>query len=281
MPKLRAKAVEMVRQGDSIRQVAKYFGVHPSTVSRWNKKVGFWRRLEIPTVSSRPLSHPNQLSDEVVKQIVDVRKSTGRCAEVVHFILNKQGTKVSLSSVKRTLDRQGLIKKRSPYKRYHKPVKRPFVKSPGDLVQADTIHLMKNEKDRLYVYTLIDLFSRWAFARASVRMNVRQSLRFVSEAKKKFPCLIKCIQTDHGPEFSTHFSERIKIKHRHSRVRRPNDNAHLERFNLTLQKECLNDLPKSVNTINQKLPFYLDYYNSKRVHLGLHFLTPSQVLRSY
>ncbi|MBT5017027.1 helix-turn-helix domain-containing protein [Candidatus Peregrinibacteria bacterium] len=38
LPKVRAKAVNMVRDGRGVREVSRYFGVFPSTVSRWVKK---------------------------------------------------------------------------------------------------------------------------------------------------------------------------------------------------------------------------------------------------
>ncbi len=265
LPKLRAKAVNMVREGKSIREVARYFGFNPSTVSRWNKRVPACGAYEIPTRSSKPKHHPKQLDEKVVKKIVKLRKQTkGRCSEVVHQHLANEGFKVSLSSVKRTLERNHLIKKRSPWKRYHPHEERPEVFNPGDLVEIDTIHLMRGSKEKVYVYTLIDIYSRWAYARASSRLNARKSIEFVRSAKKRFPFTFNCLQSDHGSEFSQHFSERVKITHRHSRVRRPNDNAHLERFNRTLQTEFLNQLPREVETINKYLPGYLKYYNEER-----------------
>lgn len=278
LPKLRAKAVEMVIQGQSIRQVARYIGVNASTVSRWHQRVPNGGAHEIPTESSRPHSHLNQLDDAVVKKIVEIRLAHGRCADIIHQELLKENINVSLSSVKRTLDRKRLTKKRSPWKRCHRSIERPKAANPGDLVQLDTIHLMESESSRIYVYTLLDLYSRWTYARAVKRLNGQQTLSFVQNAKRKFPHDFKCLQSDHGPEFSTHFTERIKITHRHSRVRRPNDNAHLERFNRTLQEELLDKLPRDVAVINRHLPKYLKYYNTERLHMGIDFKTPAQML---
>lgn len=278
LPKLRAKTVERVRQGQSIRQVARYVGVHASTVSRWCQKVPLGGAWEIPTESSRPKHHPRELDKNIVNRIIGIRKKNGRCAEIIHQHLLQENISVSLSSVKRTLDRNRLTKKRSPWKRYHKPLERPEAANPGDLVQLDTIHLMENENNRIYVYTLLDLYSRWSYAWAVKKMNTRKTIEFVKTAKRRFPYQFHCLQSDHGPEFSQHFSERIKITHRHSRVRRPNDNAHLERFNRTLQEELLDKLPKDVNVINRYLLKYLKYYNTERLHMGINFKTPAQML---
>lgn len=86
------------------------------------------------------------------------------------------------------------------------------------------------------------------------------------------------VQSDNGAEFSGRFTERVNAMHRHTRVRRPNDNAHLERFNRTVQEECLDTVPKNVDDLNAALKKYLPYYNEKRLHFGLKLQTPSEVL---
>ena len=280
MPKLRARAVDLVHSGKSIREVARYLGFEASTISRWVKKSpsnGCWA---IPTLVSRPKHHPKELKPDIVKKIRELRiKLKGRCAEVIHGYLLKENIKVSLSSVKRTLDRQGLTKHRTFYKHKRLHLGRPTAIKPGDLVELDTIHLMKTPDERMYIYTLLDVHSRWAHAWASERANNVQSVKFLKQAKNKAPFVFRCLQSDNGSEFSQCFSERAKTLHRHSRVRRPNDNPHLERFNRTLQEECIKYLPADTKTINKKLPEYLKYYNQERLHLGLELKTPLEIIQ--
>lgn len=284
LPRLRKKTVDLVLSGWSIRRAARHVDVEPSTVSRWVKKIGWANVLTIPTLSSRPHHHPHSLSQNVVEKIIDIRKERGRCAEVVHRQVSEAGYSVSLSSVKRTLDRLGYTKKRSPWKRYHTPMDRPYVALPGDLVELDTIHIGPYRPGRLYVYTLLDVFSRWAWAQAVLRINTHLSLRFVHEAQTQAQFGFSTLQSDHGQEFSTYFTENIQVRgvtHRHSRVRQPNDNAHLERFNRTIQEECLNIIPQTLKSYQKEIPEYIRYYNNERLHLGLGLKTPRQVLRSY
>ena len=279
LPKVRAQAVELVRSGKSIRSVARYYGFNPSTVCKWVRRAPQGRVTSIPTRSSKPKSHPQKLKYEIVKRIIDLRLETkGRCSEVIHQMLLNEGIGVSLNSVKRTLRRNYLIKPRSPWKKYHLSGERPKAIKPGSLVQVDTIHLMKNEKQRIYIYTLLDVYSRWAYAWASPKISSGRTVRFVEQAKKKTDFDFTCLQSDHGPEFSTYFTKMVKTNHRHSRVRKPNDNAHLERFNRTIQDEFLKYLPTDVKKINRQLPKYLKYYNEQRLHLGLGLKTPAQTL---
>lgn len=278
MPKVRQTAADMVRRGFTPTQVGRRFGVGSSTVCKWVKKARRYGYHPIPTRSSRPAHHPRTLSEDMVRCIIAKRLLLKRSAEVVQRALADEGIKVSLSSVKRTLDRRGLLKKRSHLKRWHAPIERPRPERPGDLVQIDTVHLSTKD-GRIYVFTGLDVYSRFAYAKAYATASCRSAVLFVREAQKVAPFTFALLQSDHGTEFSQHFTEHVHIAHRHSRVRRPNDNAHLERFNRTLQEECLDKLPRDVGSINRALPAYLRYYNEQRHHFGLNLLTPVQKLQ--
>ena len=153
-PRLRARAVNMVRSGKSVSEVARYFGYSKGAISKWCKKMPAAGSWIIATRSSRPHHHPKELSDEIVDKIIACKKKHNRCSEVVHQYLKNDGVLVSLNSVRRKLDNAGLIKKRSPWKRLHLSIERPLALKPGDLVLVDTIHLMVSERKRIYVYTL-------------------------------------------------------------------------------------------------------------------------------
>lgn len=287
LPKVRMRAVRLVKhQGWSMRKAARYTGVEPSTVKRWCDKDVSRGWKPIPTCSSRPHHHPHALPVEIVRAIVEERLKQKRCAEVVHEGLRLHGISVSFSSVKRTLDRTGLLRKRSPWKRPHDHTPRPDVNNAGDIVQIDTIHLTGPMGERIYAYTLIDLHSRWAYAKVVRRISAGASVRFVREAQKRSPFQFRMVQSDHGSEFSTWFTHavwRMEMKHRHTRVRQSNDNAHVERFNRTIQEECLGaylDNRQSDKHIQAKLNKYLEFYNYKRIHLSLQYKTPSQMLQS-
>ena len=189
---------------------------------------------------------------------------------------------VSLPSVQRTLDRLGFLKKRSPWKRPHDYTERPGVTHSGALIQVDTIHILLPNGERLYIYTLIDLFSRWAYAEVAEKISAQASVDFVLKARRISPFTFKMIQSDHGSEFSTWFTHGLltrKIKHRHSRVRQSNDNAHIERFNRTIQEECLDHTTNTFENFQKEIPKYLKYYNTERLHMGINYQTPKEVLR--
>lgn len=282
MPRVRMQAVMLVKRGWSIRKTARHIGVYPSTVMRWFNKRTFENKVLIPTLSSRPHGHPKTLSKEMVGKIIEYRRRYHRCAQVLHYLLNRDGIVVSLSSVKRTLRRNNLVN-HSKWKKWHTYLPRPQAEMPGILVEIDTI-VDGPVGDRLYLYTMLDVCCRWAFALPFEKISTHKSLLFVKQGQIASPFKFQTIQSDHGSEFSIWLTKRLNeqgLSHRHSRVRTPSDNGHLERFNRTIQDECLRYIPRSLKIYKKEIPEYLKWYNEQRPHMALEMKSPLEVLRSF
>ena len=284
LPRVRGEAIALLKKGWSMRKVGRHLGFTHSAISKWKKKAKVWGYGPIPTESSAPKHHPNALSRPVISAIIHERVGRRRCAEHVYHALKNKGIEISLSSVKRTLDRAHLLKKRSPWKRPHDFTERPLAAFAGALLEMDTIHFILPDGNRIYVYTLIDLFSRWAYAEVVERIGAEPSARFARRAVKTAPFKFVMIQTDHGSEFSTWFTHclvTLGIKHRHSRVRQKDDQAHIERFNRTIQEECLDRVTHTISSFRKAVPPFLLWYNGERSHMGINYQTPlSMVPRS-
>lgn len=281
LPKVRMDAVRLVKYRNwSMRKVARHIGVEPSTISRWCKrdKTGGWRY--IPTLSSRPYHHPDQLTDEVVFKIIAYREKYRRCAEVIHYMMKKDGIEVSLSSIKRIFKKYGMTRY-SKWKKWHTYPPRPMPESPGILTEIDTVHRVVGS---LYVYTFVDVCSRYTNAMPVQRISGRESVRFVKNTRSIAPFSIKTLQSDHGSEFGKWFSKQVislGVAHRHSRVRTPSDNGHLERFNRTLQEECLDRISQNLRSYKKEIPEYLHWYNTGRPHMGIEMKSPMDILREH
>ena len=310
LPKARATALRLLLVEDlSVHVVANKCGVHRSTVWRWKKK---WddlnRRMQkencnrprrekttrlhgyswsIPTLSSRPHSCSHAIPDDIVRLVLAARYELKRCAEVIwHHVTTALHLQVSLSSVRRILRRHHCFDgARKPRVRRDNP-RRPQVTAPGELVQTDTIHHVDPTTGRrLYYYTVIDLYTRLAYAKVATRILPGVAATAVLEARQAFGFPFTMVQSDNGPEYGHYFEQqmhRAGIQTRHSRLHRPNDNAHIERFNRTIQEECIgSSWRKSVPLSRQRetLAAYLDFYNQKRVHLGIQMQTPAEMLQ--
>lgn len=269
---------DVVWRGLSIAQAAVKYGVARSTVWRWIKKSrGVHGNDFIETFSSAPKHQANQIKPEIVHRIISLRKQLNRCAPVIHAHLQAEGITVSLSSVERTLRRNKLTRWKKKQASFYTPLPRPLAIAPGVLVQMDTIHFIKPNKSRFYIYAVIDTYSRFAYAEYHPKLSQMLSLQVILHAQRMFDFPIRMMQTDNGPEFKdglAHALGRKGIHLRHSRVRTPNDNAHIERFNRTIQEECFGGKPPNEKDITRKLRRYIAFYNTHRLHLGLNLQTP-------
>lgn len=309
LPRARALALKLlIEQSLPARVVANKCGVHRSTVYRWRQK---WLKLNenvqlenygrpsrpagtkfrfaalkwlIPTRSSRPKHSPNAIPEIVVELVLSLRRMLKRCAEVVWYhLVHDNSVHISLSSVRRILKRHHEVNGRRKRVRPDNPI-RPLVTKPGELVQTDTIHYVcPLTKRRRYVYTVIDLYSRMAYSEIHSRILPGLATGAIERAQALFGFTFSMVQADNGPEFGRYFTQRLasqQISVRHSRLGRPNDNAHIERFNRTIQEECLGKCltyKTSNKHIQTKLNKYLEFYNTKRVHLSLQYQTPAEM----
>lgn len=315
LPRARALGIKLlIQEGLPSQVVANKSGVHRSTVYRWKKK---WLELNsniqlenfnrptrvsksnistfratalkwlIPTLSSRPRTSPNAIPENIVNLVLKLREMLKRCAEVVWWHLNHDNeVSISLSSVRRILKRYGIVNGRKPRIRKDNP-KRPVVTRPGELVQTDTVHyICPITKRRRYVYTVIDIYTRMTHAEIHSHIRPGIAADVVLRAEAKFGFRFTMVQADNGPEYSRYFEEvlgRKGIPTRHSRLHRPNDNAFIERYNRTIQDECLGrylDYRTTNTQVQAKLDKYLEFYNVQRVHLSLQYRTPSEMLQS-
>jgi transposase InsO family protein len=312
LPKARATAMQLlVQEKLPMQVVANRCGIHRSTVYRWKKK---WDKLNehvqfdnpnrpsriysqtnhllrctwrIPTLSCRPKHSPKAVPDKIVALVIELRRMLKRCAEVVWYHLNHDnGVSISLSSVRRILKRHHEINGRKKRVRRDNP-RRPHVTKPGELVETDTIHyICPTTKRRLYVYTVIDVFTRMAYAEVHSRILPGIAANVVYHARLELGFDFTMVQSDNGPEFGKYFEQVLRgqdMSVRHTRLGRPNDNAHIERFNRTIQEECLGNTIYYITPtkhIQTKINNYLEYYNFKRVHLSLQYRVPADMLQS-
>lgn len=142
---------------------------------------------------------------------------------------------------------------------------------PGHCVALDTIekHVWGR---RYYVITFEDLFTRFCFAWETTSHASLAAKEFFNLCLTVFPFPITLVLTDNGSEFMKHFDaelRRLHLIHYHTYPKTPKMNAHLERFNRTIQDEFVDyhiaDL-KAPDVFNRKLIDYLVWYNTERVH---------------
>jgi putative transposase len=312
LPRARALALRLLLlEGLPTQVVANKCGVNRSTIYRWKKKwleINSNQQLEnfnrpsrsagrnsfrllscrwvIPTLSSRPHINPKAISSEIVERVLELRRTLKRCGEVVWWhLVHQDGISISVSSVHRILKRHHEVNGRRKRVRPDNP-KRPVVTAPGELVQTDTVYyICPLTKRRRYVYTVIDIYTRMTYAEIHDRIGPVIAGQVILNAETKLGFKFAMVQADNGLEFSRYFERRLKnhsIQTRHSRLHRPNDNAFIERFNRTIQDECLGryiTYQTKTTDLQTKINKYVEFYNTRRVHLSLQYRTPAEMLQ--
>jgi len=153
------------------------------------------------------------------------------------------------------------------------------------VLEADTMVRFVDGVKR-YILTGIDTEQRTAFAGAYTNHGSRSAADFLHKTREVLPMCPVDVQTDNGSEFALHFHaavERVGM-HFNTHPRAPKENAHVERFNRTLNEEFLvyhRDLLRDdVAEFNRQLVEWLLWYNAERPHYALGQVSPFRYMMS-
>ena len=132
-----------------------------------------------------------------------------------------------------------------------------------------------------YILTGVDTERRTAFAACYTNHGSRSAADFLKRAQEVLPDCPRAIQTDNGSEFALHFQNACHtsgVTHFYTYPKSPKMNAHVERFNRTLDEEFLKGhralLRDDVGEFNNALVDWLLWYNGERPHYALGQVAP-------
>ena len=212
------------------------------------------------------------ISESTVGRIIHDLKAKGRMP---------QSNKITINGRSGTL----LVREAKPKKK--KMRRKGFVPQlPGDLVQMDTVSIFATGLKR-YIFTAIDVSTRFAFAYAYKTVSSANGNDFLGKFLKVAPFATRRVQTDNGSEFAKHFDDYCQdngLTHFFNYPKHPQSNAYLERFNRTIQEQCVNlyiDYLNEPGAFNAKLMEYLIWYNTDKPHRGIGNLPPLRYYLDY
>jgi len=241
-----------------------------------------------------------QLDVEIIKIF---NESKGRYGSPkITKILNKQGIQVSQKRVGRRMKNLGLrsitIKKFNHSGKYKTDDTKEypnlleqnfFAEKPSQKWVGDITYIYTIETGWTYLAIVIDLFDLkvvgWSYG-----LSMTDELVIDAFNKGLVTRGLECngiFHSDRGRQYTSNDYEgllsTLKIKHSYSKKGYPYDNASMESFNAILKKEEVN-----VNTYKTfeeaKLvifEFIESWYNNKRIHSTLGYITPNQKYNSY
>lgn len=297
---MRISIKKMVRSlnkhGLNVSVAAQELGLHPTTLYRWMRKAQ--KRYEYkgkPTLmakglkrhTTRPHCIRYALERNEGDRIVEYRKKYGVTAEKIKAQLNLD---VHHRTIHRFLQRMGLVREYGYHRRprfqdtVHMHVSN--TKTVGYL-QMD-VKVVTPELSGLpwtcYEYAVIDIFSRYKDAVILNQLDQDGSISALIDILPRLPFKPIFIQTDNGLEFQKRFHELCAargLEHHHVHKQNPNENAVIERSFRTDEEEFyfrLEKRPEHYDELRIKYAEYLTYYNYERIHLGINFKTPYQVV---
>ena len=156
---------------------------------------------------------------------------------------------------------------------------------PGELLSQDTFYVGQLKGvGKVYLHTVVDTFGSYAFGflhtskqpEAAVAVLHNDVLPFYQDLGLNVQALL----TDNGREFCGKDSHPYEIylalneiEHRHTKVRRPQTNGFVERFNRTVLDEFFRPVFRtkfyeSVDVLQNDLDIWLVHYNTERAHQG-------------
>lgn len=278
------------------------FSVSRPTLFRWRKELRKKKgRLEaLNKRSTAPCEKRKREVEPWVKErIVELRTFIPNLGkEKLHAILTKEGYTGSVSTVGRILSD---LKKRGTLpdpKRVYvsgrtgrviERKKRPYrVKKRRPrgyrVLEVDTVVRFIDGTKR-YILTAVDTETRTAFAGVYTNHGSMSAADFLTKCVYALPDPPPAVQTDNGSEFAKYFDQAcnaLNLERFHTYPRSPKQNAHIERFNRSLQEEFIQYhralLRDDVSKLNEKLMDYLLWYNAERPHHSLGLRSPFQCI---
>ena len=182
-------------------------------------------------------------------------------------VLKSAGLLNRWNKVKKSTKGNGFNQPSAPHQHWHPDIK--YVNFQGTF---------------LFLISVVDGYSRYI-----VHHELRQNMQefdieiTIHRALEKYPGEKPRIISDNGRQFiSKDFAEYLKfvgLQYIRTSVAYPQSNGKIERYHRSIYEECL--MKKSLVNLDdarKQVAAYIDYYNSKRLHSSLFYLTPEDFL---
>ena len=245
--------------------------------------------------SRRPKNSPDQLEESAVCRIIRLKKAhtTWRPKKIHALYLQSSNEAVSLSSVKRVLEKSGFIKKRK--RRKSLPPLRISqeypVEAPNDMWTVDFKGWWyAKDRSRCEPLTVRDEFSGFILEARILPSTRTEEVRSAFERLFKLYELPKVIKSDNGSPFANGRSVRgltqlsvwwvsLGIYLERIEPGNPAQNAGHERMHRDLKADIQNKIKSSGPEVQKALELWRSEFNKVRPHEKLDMKTPASVYR--
>jgi transposase InsO family protein len=284
-----ARTTEAVRRAiqlrqESVRALARRFGVSPTTIQRWRK-----RSTTADAKMGPKEARSTVLTPEEEAIVVAFRRHTLLPLDDCLYALQPTIPHLTRSALHRCPQRHGIS--RLPEVDGDRPGKKRFASYPIGYFHID-IAEVSTEEGKLRLFVAIDRTSKFAFARLVESAGKMEAARFLRELVEAVPYRIHTVLTDNGVQFTPrkqdvwdgrHIFDRVcdehGIEHRLTKVNHPWTNGQVERMNRTLKDATVKRYHYgSHDQLRAHLRLFVDAYNHARRLKTLRGLTPYEFI---
>ncbi|HAY33604.1 MAG TPA: IS3 family transposase [Bacteroidetes bacterium] len=264
----------------TIKMLLKMINISSSKYYSWSSRQG------MPNFHNGKIPKSNRLLDWETEAIIHYAKNhAGEGYRRMTYMMMDEGVvAASPSEVYRVLKENDLLNKWNMTKKSSKGngFEQPY--GPHQHWHVD-IKYVNFKGTFLFLISVIDGYSRYI-----VHHELRQNMQeydvqlTIQKAIEKFPGNNTRIISDNGSQFiSKDFAMYIKfagLQHVRTSIAYPPANGKIERFHKTINEEHL----KKASMINledarKQIKEYIEFYNTKRLHSSLYYLTPDDYLK--
>jgi transposase InsO family protein len=282
----------VIRDGFSVTEVARKFGVSRQSVHSWLQRYEAGGLEALAERSSRPATSPTQIAGVIEARVVELRRHHPSWGPVhLRHQLGKEGVEPlpSKSSIYRALKRSGLIEEKSRRKKL--PTYKRWERSrPMELWQMDVVGgVLLADGTECKILTGIDDHSRFMVcAGIMTRAISRQVCGHFAAALERYGAPEE-ILTDNGKVFTNRFGltptevlfDRLcrdnGVQHLLTAPLSPTTTGKIERFHRTLRHEFLTaKVFSSLEIAQRELDAWIEDYNTQRPHQSLKMATPAE-----
>ena len=263
----------------SVKYLLSLIGIRTGKYYAWNNRKGQTNK------HNGPVPKENWLLDWEKEAIIEYAKSnTGEgYRRLTYLMLDEDIVAVSPSSTYRVLKAAGLLNRWNNVKRSSKGNGFDQPAAPHQHWHVD-IKYVNFRGSFLFLISVIDGFSRYI-----VHHELRQNMQefdvqlTIQRAIENYPGYKPRIISDNGSQFiSKDFAAYLKfagLQHIRTSIAYPQSNGKIERYHRTISEECLRKTSLvDLEDARKQVAGYIEFYNSKRLHSSLYFLTPEDYL---
>jgi putative transposase len=207
----------------------------------------------------------------------------------VRVMLVREGWKISKNLVYRLYREEGLVLRTGLRRRRRSPVQRQVRVLPTAPNHAWTLDFVSDQLlsgARFRALTLLDVHTRVCLAiEIGTHLRGEQVVAALEQWRRQYgpPRALFC---DNGSEFASRvvdfWAYQYGVRIDFSRPGKPTDNGHIEAFNGSFRRECLNaHWFKNLDGARQRIEAWRRDYNEIRPHRALNDLTPRQYAETW